>query len=150
MDVPVGLFLQKEDTTFEIGKALQMSEGSDVTIVATGHMVWQSLEAARALAKEGISCDVLDIHTIKPLDDKAIIQSVAKTKCVVSAEEHQRNGGLGDSVAQLLARYMPVPMEYVAVNDSFGESGTPMQLLDKYGLGIKDVVAAIRDVIRRK
>lgn len=140
----------KEDTPFEIGKALQMSEGSDVTIVATGHMVWQSLEAARALAKDGITCDVLDIHTIKPLDDKAIIQSVSKTKCLVSAEEHQRNGGLGDSVAQLLARYMPVPMEYVAVNDSFGESGTPMQLLDKYGLGVKDVVAAIRDVIRRK
>lgn len=138
------------DQKFEIGKAVQMTEGSDVTIIATGHMVWQSLEAAKALKEEGISVEVLDIHTIKPLDDEAILDSVSKTKCVVTAEEHQINGGLGDSVCQLLARRNPLPVEMVAVNDSFGESGTPMQLLDKYGLGVSDVVAAAKRVLERK
>lgn len=138
------------DQKFEIGKAVKMTEGSDVTIVATGHMVWQSLEAAKALKEEGISAEVIDIHTIKPLDDEAILDSVSKTKCVVTAEEHQMNGGLGDSVCQLLARRNPLPVELVAVKDSFGESGTPMQLLDKYGLGVSDVVAAAKRALERK
>ena len=135
---------------FEIGKALLLAEGSDVTILATGHLVWNALEAAKKLSLEGISCEVINIHTIKPLDDAAILDSVSKTRCVVTAEEHQRHGGLGDSVAQLLARRMPTPMEYVAVNDSFGESGDPMELLDKYGLGVKDVVSAVQNVLKRK
>ncbi|PCJ67464.1 MAG: transketolase [Bacteroidetes bacterium] len=136
--------------SFEIGKALHMKTGTDVTIFATGHLVWNSLEAAKALAEEGISAEVINIHTIKPLDNKAILDAVANTKCVVTAEEHQMNGGLGDSICQLLARHTPLPVEMVAVNDSFGESGTPMELLDKYGLGIKDVVAAAKRVIARK
>jgi len=139
-----------EDTKFEIGKALLLNEGTDVSIFATGHLVWIALEAARALATEGISCEVINIHTIKPLDNEAILDSVAKTKCVVTAEEHQRNGGLGDSIAQLLAQNTPSPMEYVAVNDSFGESGTPMELLAKYGLGTKDVIKAVKNVLKRK
>jgi transketolase len=139
-----------ENTPFVIGKAIHMMHGTDVTIAATGHMVWQALEAARTLAKEGIQCDVLDFHTIKPLDEQALIQSVARTGCLVSAEEHQRNGGLGDSLAQALSRYLPSPMEYVAVNDSFGESGKPDQLLEKYGLGVKDIIVAVKDVLKRK
>ncbi|MFT6177370.1 MAG: transketolase, partial [Bacteroidia bacterium] len=129
-----------EEGSFIIGKALHMRKGTDVTIFATGHLVWNSLEAAKALAEEGISAEVINIHTIKPLDNKAILDAVANTKCVVTAEEHQMNGGLGDSICQLLARHTPLPVEMVAVNDSFGESGTPMELLEKYGLGIKDVV----------
>ena len=139
-----------EDTKFEIGKALLLNEGTDVSIFATGHLVWVALEAARALTAQGISCEVINIHTIKPLDNEAILDSVAKTKCVVTAEEHQRNGGLGDSIAQLLAQHQPTPMEYVAVNDSFGESGTPLELLDKYGLGTKDVINAVKNVLKRK
>ncbi len=139
-----------EDQKFEIGKAIQMNEGSDVTIVATGHLVWQSLEAARELEKEGINVDLINIHTIKPLDDAAILKSVSKTGCIVTAEEHQRNGGLGDSVAQLLSLNNPTPQEYVAVNDSFGESGKPIQLMDKYGLGVKDVINAVKKAISRK
>ncbi len=135
---------------FEIGKALPLTTGSDVTILATGHLVWNALEAAKRLGLEGISCEVINIHTIKPLDTATILDSVSKTRCVVTAEEHQRNGGLGDSVAQLLSRKMPTPMEYVAVNDSFGESGDPMELLDKYGLGVKDVVIAVQNVLKRK
>ena len=135
---------------FEIGKALLLSKGTDVSIFATGHLVWNAIEAARELAKEGISCEVINIHTIKPLDEEAILASASKTKCVVTAEEHQRNGGLGDSVAQLLARKLPLPIEYVAVNDSFGESGKPSDLLDKYGLGIGDVCKAVKNVIKRK
>jgi transketolase len=135
---------------FVIGKALPLAEGSDVTILATGHLVWNALEAAKRLSLEGISCEVINIHTIKPLDETTILDSVSKTRCVVTAEEHQRHGGLGDSVAQLLARRMPTPMEYVAVNDSFGESGDPMELLDKYGLGVKDVVLAVQNVLKRK
>lgn len=135
---------------FEIGKALHMRSGSDVSIIATGHMVWQSLEAAKALEAEGISAEVINIHTIKPLDNEAILDAVAKTKCVVTAEEHQLNGGLGDAVCQLLARHSPLPVEMVGVNDSFGESGTPTELLDKYGLGVSDVVAAAKRAISRR
>ncbi len=138
------------DLEFTIGKALHMRKGTDVTIFATGHLVWNSLEAAKALAEEGISAEVINIHTIKPLDNKAILDAVANTKCAVTAEEHQMNGGLGDSICQLLARHTPLPVEMVAVNDSFGESGTPMQLLEKYGLGVKDVVAAAKRAIARK
>jgi len=139
-----------ENQKFEIGKALMLSEGTDVSIFATGHLVWNAVEAAKELAKQGISCELINIHTIKPLDEEAILESVSKTKCVVTAEEHQRNGGLGDSIAQLLARKMPSPIEYVAVNDSFGESGTPMELLNKYGLGSSDVVKAVHNVLKRK
>ena len=139
-----------ENMPFEIGKALTISKGTDVTIFATGHLVWNSIEAARALQAEGISCEVINIHTIKPLDEKAIIASAKKTGCVVTAEEHQRNGGLGDSVAQLLGRTLPTPIEMVAVNDSFGESGTPEELLEKYGMGISHVIAATKAALARK
>ena len=135
---------------FEIGKAITLAEGKDVSIFSTGHMVWQTVEAAKELAKEGISCELINIHTIKPLDDAAILKSVAKTGCVVSAEEHQLNGGLGDSIAQLLVRNNPVPQEFVGVNDSFGESGKPFDLMDKYGLGVKDVINAVKAAIKRK
>jgi transketolase len=139
----------QEGQHFEIGKAQLLASGSDVSIFATGHLVWNAIEAARQLATEGISCEIINIHTIKPLDEEAILDSVSKTRRVVTAEEHQRNGGLGDAVAQVLARRLPVPVEFVAVNDSFGESGTPDQLLDKYGLGIKDVAAAVRRALAR-
>jgi len=138
------------DQKFEIGKALQLAEGSDVSIFATGHMVWRAVEAARELAKEGISVDLINIHTIKPLDEAAILASVRKTGCAVSAEEHQRNGGLGDSIAQVLIQEFPAPLEYVAVNDSFGESGQVTELLDKYGLGVADIVAAAKAAMQRK
>lgn len=139
-----------EDQKFEIGKALLLSEGTDVSIFATGHMVWKAVEAAKTLAAQGISVELINIHTIKPLDEDAILDSVSKTKCVVTAEEHQRNGGLGDSIAQLLAQKMPIPMEYVAVNDSFGESGKPADLLEKYGLGAGNIVNAVQAVLKRK
>lgn len=139
-----------DDQKFEIGKAWQMTEGTDVTIFATGHMVWQAVEAEAILAEKGISVELINIHTIKPLDVDAILKSVAKTGCVVTAEEHQRNGGLGDSVAQTLALNNPTPIEMVAVNDSFGESATPMQLLEKYGLAPIDIVNAVEKVMARK
>ena len=139
-----------EDMPFEIGKALMLNEGKDVTIFATGHMVWKAIEAGHALAEKGIDAEVINIHTIKPLDRDAILASAKKTGCVVSAEEHQMNGGLGDSIAQLLGRDLPTPMEYVAVNDSFGESGTPDQLLEKYGLTTAAIVAAAERAIARK
>lgn len=139
-----------EDQKFEIGKAILMNEGTDVTIIATGHLVWNALEAARELANLGISCELINIHTIKPLDEEAIIKSVSKTKCVVTCEEHNRLGGLGDSVAQTLVRHRPAPQEYVAVDDSFGESGKPTELLEKYGLGISNIIAAAQKVIARK
>jgi transketolase len=123
-----------EDQKFKIGKALHLIEGSDVTIFATGHLVWEAILAEEALEKEGISAEVINIHTIKPLDVEAILKSVAKTGCVVTAEEHQMNGGLGDSVAQTLALNHPAPLEMVAVNDSFGESGIPDELMKKYGI----------------
>lgn len=139
-----------EDQKFEIGKALLLSEGTDVSIFSTGHMVWQTVEAARALEKEGISCELINIHTIKPIDEAAILASVAKTGCVVTAEEHNRFGGLGDAVGQVLLRNHPVPQEYIAVDDTFGESGKPAELLPKYGLGVDDIVAAVKKVIKRK
>jgi transketolase len=138
------------DQTFEIGKALMLNEGTDVTIVATGHLVWKAIEAGEKLAEQGISAEIINIHTIKPLDNEAILKSVAKTKCVVTAEEHQMNGGLGDSVAQLLARNTPAPQEFVAVNDSFGESGTPDELMTKYGLDTVNIVEAVQKVMKRK
>jgi transketolase len=138
------------DQEFEIGKAVQLMSGTDVSIIATGHLVWEAIQAAEALSTEGISVDLINIHTIKPLDSAAVIASVMKTKCVVSAEEHQMNGGLGDSVAQLLARTYPVPQEYVAVDDSFGESGAPEQLMEKYGLNAENIKEAVRRVLARK
>lgn len=138
------------DQKFEIGKAVMLSEGTDVTIIATGHLVWKAIEAGEQLFAKGISAEIINIHTIKPLDDDAILKSVAKTKCVVTAEEHQMNGGLGDSVAQLLSRKMPMPQEFVAVNDSFGESGTPDQLMVKYGLDTVNIIAAVEKVMARK
>tara|TARA_R110002049_G_scaffold205044_2_gene375524 strand:+ start:787 stop:1740 length:954 start_codon:yes stop_codon:yes gene_type:complete len=139
-----------ENEKFEIGKAITLIEGTDVSIFATGHLVWEALQAAEELAAKGISAEVINIHTIKPLDDQAVLASVAKTKCVVTAEEHMRHGGLGDSIAQLLSRENPTPMEYVAVNDSFGESGTPEELMTKYGLDAAHIVKATEKVIKRK
>lgn len=139
-----------ENQKFEIGKALMLSEGADVSIFSTGHLTWYTIEAAKELAKEGISCELINIHTIKPLDEAAVLKSVQKTGCVVTAEEHQRHGGLGDSIAQLLSQHLPTPQEYVAVNDSFGESGKPKDLMDKYGIGIKDVISKVKAVIARK
>ena len=135
---------------FIIGKAVHLQEGNDVTIVATGHLVWEALEAAKKLNEQNISTDVINIHTIKPLDSEAIIKSVQKTKCIVTAEEHMLNGGLGDSVAQLLSRELPSPLEMVGVNDTFGESGTPRQLMEKYGLTSNDIINAVNKVIARK
>ena len=129
-----------EDQVFEIGKAIQLQEGSDVTIVATGHLVWEALEAAKGLNEKGISSEVINIHTIKPLDDKAILESVAKTGCIVTAEEHNFLGGLGESVARVLALNDPTPQEFVATDDTFGESGTPAQLMDKYGLNSTAII----------
>ena len=138
------------DQKFEIGKALHLKEGADVTIFATGHLVWESLEAAITLAEQGIDAEVINIHTIKPLDEKAILEAVKQTKCVVTAEEHMLNGGLGDSIAQLLSRNNPTPLEMVGVNDTFGESGTPRGLMEKYGLTATDIIAATQKVIARK
>jgi transketolase len=135
---------------FEIGKALMISEGTDVSIFATGHLVWKAIQAAEALAEKGISAEVINIHTIKPLDAEAVLNSARKTRCVVTAEEHQMNGGLGDSIAQLLVRNLPLPLEMVAVNDSFGESGKPEELLVKYHLDAPDIVAAAERAISRK
>jgi transketolase len=140
----------KSDAKFEIGKADVLIEGTDVTIIACGHLVWKSIEAAQALHAKGISAEVINMHTIKPLDEAAILKSVAKTKCVVTAEEHMRHGGLGDSVAQVLAMHSPAPQEYVAVNDTFGESGTPNELMTKYHIDTADVIAAAEKVIGRK
>lgn len=138
------------DQPFEIGKAQLISEGFHVSIIATGHLVWKAIEAAKELADKGFSAEIINIHTIKPLDEQAILKSVNKTRCVVSAEEHQRNGGLGDSIAQLLARELPTPMEMVAVNDSFGESGKPEELMKKYHIDTPDIVQAALKVMARK
>jgi transketolase len=135
---------------FTIGKADKMIEGKDVTIFACGHLVWNAVEAEAILAEKGISVELINIHTIKPLDVEAILKSVEKTRCVVTCEEHQINGGLGDAVAQVLARFNPTPLEMVAVQDSFGESGTPTQLLKKYGLGPENIVAAVERALKRK
>jgi transketolase len=138
------------DQNFEIGKAVMLQEGKDVTVIATGHLVWKAIEACQQLEAKGISVELVNIHTIKPLDEEAILKSVKKTRCVVTAEEHQVNGGLGDSVAQVLARHLPLPQEYVAVNDSFGESGTPDELMKKYGLDSVNIVQAVEKVMKRK
>lgn len=139
-----------EDLPFEIGKAIVLNEGSDISIFATGHLVWEALQAAKELADKGINAEVINIHTIKPLDTIAILNSVQKTGCAVTAEEHQMNGGLGDSVCQVLAMNYPAPVEMVAVNDTFGESGTPEQLLKKYGLSADKIVEKALKVIARK
>ena len=139
-----------EDQSFEIGKAIQLQEGNDVTIVATGHLVWEALQAAEELNKQGIRAEVINIHTIKPLDEKAILESISKTKCVVTAEEHNVLGGLGESVARVLTNNNPVPQEFVATQDTFGESGTPEQLMEKYGLNANAIVNAVQKVIARK
>jgi transketolase len=138
------------DQKFEIGKAVMLNEGSDVSIFATGHLVWEAIQAGEMLAEKGIDAEIINIHTIKPLDEKAILQSVNKTRCAVSAEEHQMNGGLGDAIAQLLARNNPSPMEMIAVKDSFGESGTPEELMKKYGLNAENIVQAVLKVLERK
>jgi transketolase len=139
-----------EDQKFEIGKALLLNEGSDVSIFATGHLVWKAIEAAEILEQKGISCEIINIHTIKPLDADAVLKSASKTKAVVTAEEHMMNGGLGDSIAQLLSRKLPTPIEMVAVDDKFGESGKPEDLLAKYGIDTKDIVSAVEQVLKRK
>lgn len=138
------------DQDFTIGKAILLKEGKDVSIFATGHLVWKSLQAAEKLASDGIQAEVINIHTIKPLDEEAVISSVGKTGCAVSAEEHQLNGGLGDSIAQLLCRTLPKPLEMVGVKDKFGESGTPEELLSKYGLDVSDIVAAAKKALKRR
>ncbi len=135
---------------FEIGKAILLNEGTDVTIIATGHLVWESLQAAERLEEKGISAEVINIHTIKPLDEEAILKSVAKTGCVVTAEEHNILGGLGESVARTLALNNPTPQEFVAVKDTFGESGTPSELMKKYNIDADAVVKAVEKVIKRK
>jgi len=139
-----------ENQKFEIGKAVMLHEGIDVTIIATGHMVWKAIEAAKILLEKGINPEIINIHTIKPLDNEAVLTSVRKTKCVVTAEEHQAAGGLGESIAGLLGKHFPAPLEMVAVNDTFGESGTPEELMKKYGLDSVDIVKAVQKVIARK
>lgn len=136
-----------ENQKFEIGKAITFQEGNDISLIATGHCVWESLKAAEELEAEGYSVEVINIHTIKPLDEEAILKSAQKTGKVLTAEEHQMHGGLGDSVAQLLARKLPTPMEMIAVNDSFGESGKPEELFEKYGLSSKDIVAKAKRLL---
>ena len=138
------------DQVFKIGEAVTLAEGTDVSIFATGHLVWKALEACEMLEEKGISAEIINIHTIKPLDVQAVLRSARKTGCVVSAEEHQVNGGLGDAIARVLVSQHPVPQEYVAVNDSFGESGTPEQLMKKYGLEAENIAAAAERVIRRR
>ena len=139
-----------ENQRFQIGKAVILSEGSDVTIVATGHLVWEALVAAEALEEKGISAEVINIHTIKPLDEEAILKSLAKTKCIVTAEEHNILGGLGESVARVLTLNLPAPQEFVAVQDSFGESGTPEQLMNKYKLNSEAIIEAVERIMKRK
>ncbi len=146
---PVWPIFTKE-TDFVIGKAQQFSEGTDVSIFACGHLVWKAIEAGRILEEKGISVEVINMHTIKPLDEAAIIASIKKTKCAVTAEEHNIIGGLGDSIAQVAAKHLPIPIEYVGTKDTFGESGTPTELLKKYGLDAEDIVMAAEKVIKRK
>jgi transketolase len=139
-----------ENQTFEIGKAVKLTDGTDVTIAATGHLVWEALEASKELNSRGVSVEVLNFHTIKPLDEKALLESVAKTGCIVSAEEHNHLGGLGESIARVLGQNAPAPQEFVATNDTFGESGTPAQLMKKYGLNASSIVEKALKVIQRK
>lgn len=147
---PVMPIFVKPDAKFVIGKADVLNEGTDVTIIACGHLVWKSIEAVKILAEQGISAELINMHTIKPLDEEAILKSVSKTKCVVTTEEHMMHGGLGDAVAQVLARKLPTPHEYVAVNDTFGESGPPMELMTKYGIDTVNIVESTKKVINRK
>lgn len=142
------IFTKEED--FKIGKAQPFSEGTDVSIFACGHMVWNAIQAGAILQEKGISVEVINIHTIKPLDEEAVLQSIRKTKCAVTAEEHNIIGGLGDAIAQFASRHFPIPIEYVGTKDTFGESGTPKELLKKYGLDIPDIVAAAEKAIARK
>ena len=142
------IFTKEED--FKIGKAQQFSEGTDVSIFACGHMVWNAIQAGAMLQEKGISVEVINIHTIKPLDEEAVLQSIRKTKCAVTAEEHNIIGGLGDAIAQCASRHFPIPIEYVGTKDTFGESGTPKELLKKYGLDIPDIVAAAEKAMARK
>lgn len=135
---------------FIIGKAITLNEGTDVSIFATGHLVWEAIQACEILEQKGINAEIINIHTIKPLDEKAILASANKTKCIVTAEEHMINGGLGDSIAQVISRNNPMPIEYVGVNDTFGESGTPAQLMEKYGLNTDAIVKAAEKAIARK
>ncbi len=139
-----------ENQQFKIGKAIHLQEGKDVTIVATGHLVWEALQAAEFLFEKGIKAEVINIHTIKPLDKKAILGSVKKTGCIVTAEEHNYYGGLGESIARVLSQNYPIPQEIIATNDTFGESGTPAQLMEKYGLCSRAIVKAVETVIKRK
>lgn len=139
-----------ENQKFEIGKAITLLEGTDVTIIATGHLVWEAIEAATKLNELGISAEVINIHTIKPLDNEAIIRSVKKTGCVVTAEEHNFLGGLGESVARVLSLHLPSPQEFVATQDTFGESGTPDQLMKKYGLSAEAIFNTTKKVLNRK
>ena len=139
-----------ENQTFKIGKAINLTEGNDVTIVATGHLVWEALQASEKLFEKGIYAEVINIHTIKPLDKNAIIESVKKTGCIVTAEEHNFLGGLGESVSRVLALEYPTPQEFVATNDTFGESGTPTQLMEKYGLNANTIVEKVNKVLKRK
>ena len=139
-----------ENQVFEVGKAIRFTEGHDVSIFATGHLLWHAIEAEAMLADRGISAEVINIHTIKPLDEAAVLESISKTKCAITAEEHQLNGGLGDSIAQLLSLKQPSPIEMVGVNDSFGESGKPTELMEKYGLSTGDIFEAVLRVLERK
>ena len=147
---PVMPIFIKPDAPFIIGKADVIKEGNDVTIIACGHLVWKSIEAIKTLEERGISVELINMHTIKPLDEAAVLASVAKTKCVVSAEEHMINGGLGEAISQVLSRNLPVPQEFVGVDDSFGESGAPMELMTKYGIDTKNIISAVLKVLARK
>ena len=147
---PVMPIFIKPDAPFIIGKADVIKEGNDVTIIACGHLGWKSIEAIKTLEEHGISVELINMHTIKPLDEAAILASVAKTKCVVSAEEHMMNGGLGEAISQVLSRKMPVPQEFVGVDDSFGESGAPMELMTKYGIDTQNIITAALKVLARK
>ena len=147
---PVMPVFTASDQKFEIGKAWMVNEGKDVSIFATGHLVWEAILAGEILEGMGIDAEIINLHTIKPLDEEAILKSVAKTGCAVTAEEHQLNGGLGDAVCQVLSRNMPSPVEMIGVNNSFGESGVPALLMEKYGLDAKHIVAAVQKAIGRK
>ena len=142
------IFTNEED--FVIGKAQKFSEGSDVSIFACGHLVWKAIEAGKVLEESGVSVEIINIHTIKPLDINAVIKSILKTKCAVTCEEHNIIGGLGDSIAQVAAKFFPIPIEYIGTNDTFGESGKPAELLVKYGLDTPNIVAAVDKVMTRK
>ena len=143
-------FTKEDGSDFIIGKAQQLSDGTDVTIFACGHMVWKAIEAGRILEEKGISVELINIHTIKPLDTEAIIKSISKTKCAVTVEEHNIIGGLGDAIAQLAAKHFPIPIEYIGTKDTFGESGKPTELLTKYGLDTPFIIEAVEKVLRRK